>query len=325
MEKILEYLKKDIDDKSTVSNWNAKKYLNMSLAGSYDYYLVSTLDTQFLLVKPLETFTVQKISIHLDRMHEKINFDIAVLMDNITPYIRKKMIATKIPFLEIGKQMYLPFMAVHLQNNTNTKKASSMHKKFSPTTQLVFLAILYWQDETFEVFDIFKKLKLSEMSISRATTELESIGLINCEITGQTRRKKVFTRIDKKQYYNKGKKYLENAIVKTVFLSEMPSGISLYKSGLTALSEQTLLGYSKQEIYAIYSKKAKNLSDTLVSREKAMEEGLPMVQLIKYDIGLLANNSCVDPITLILGLDETDDRVEMAIDELMEGAEWYKE
>ena len=49
------------------------------------------------------------------------------------------------------------------------------------------------------------------------------------------------------------------------------------------------------------------------------------IQLMKYDISLLTNDDCVDPITLMAGLKYVDDRIEMAISELMGGFLWYKE
>ena len=41
-------------------------------------------------------------------------------------------------------------------------------------------------------------------------------------------------------------------------------------------------------------------------------------------MGLLTRQEYVDPITLIVSLDEKDERIEMAIDELMEGMEWFE-
>ena len=51
---------------------------------------------------------------------------------------------------------------------------------------------------------------------------------------------------------------------------------------------------------------------------------LPGIQIMKYDIGLITKNEYVDPVTLLLSLDTVDDRIEIAIDELMEGFDWYE-
>jgi len=69
----------------------------------------------------------------------------------------------------------------------------------------------------------------------------------------------------------------------------------------------------------------KRLIEYQVSKEKAMEENLPMIQIMKYDIGALTASEYIDPITLIYGLDQKDERIEIAIDELMEDTEWFVE
>ncbi len=43
--------------------------------------------------------------------------------------------------------------------------------------------------------------------------------------------------------------------------------------------------------------------------------------LMQYDIGRLTQSPYVDSITLISSIDQRDDRIEIAIDEMMEGIE----
>ena len=51
MNSVIEYLKKSIDEKSEMEKWNAKEYLNIQLAGNYDFFLVHAVENTFLLVK----------------------------------------------------------------------------------------------------------------------------------------------------------------------------------------------------------------------------------------------------------------------------------
>ena len=96
-------------------------------------------------------------------------------------------------------------------------------------------------------------------------------------------------------------------------------------SGLSALSEQTMLGKPNNTIVATTDKIASSFYIDIISNDIAIDEPLTEVQIMKYDISLLTKNNCVDPITLIYSLEETDDRIEIAIDEIMEDHEWYKE
>ena len=85
-------------------------------------------------------------------------------------------------------------------------------------------------------------------------------------------------------------------------------------------------------LYILYSEKtefdtdelAKSLDD-IPEKAQALAKGLPEIQIMQYDIGRLTKNQYVDPISLIMGITRKDDRTEIAIDELMEGAEWYEE
>lgn len=45
---------------------------------------------------------------------------------------------------------------------------------------------------------------------------------------------------------------------------------------------------------------------------------------MKYNVNLLAEDGCADPITIIQSLNEKDERIEIAIDEMMEGVEWFE-
>lgn len=325
MDEILEYLQTSFDSRASISNWNPREYLSIGLSTSYQFYLVSILAEEFLLIKPFKEMTVRKLHIQLDHIFEKTGYKAVVLLENMTSYKIKRMLEEKIPFIELDVQMYLPFMTVHLRNNIETKKQLSLRRKFSPTTQLIYLAILYWEKETFDVVDIAKKLYVSEITISRATTELEGLGLISSKMTGKTGRKKIYKHIQKEDYFHIGKEYLDHQITKTIFLEKLPEDVTCFKSGLTALAEQTMLAEPEQGVYAVYSKDVEKLKVLQVSVEQAQEERLPKVQLIKYDIGLLQQKGYVDPITLILGLEDKDERIEIAIEELMEDMPWYEE
>ena len=67
MEEILRYLKTNIDENCSIAKWKAKEYLNIQLAGSYDYYLVNAFSEDFLLIKPVDEMTIQKTKV-FDRM-----------------------------------------------------------------------------------------------------------------------------------------------------------------------------------------------------------------------------------------------------------------
>ena len=48
-------------------------------------------------------------------------------------------------------------------------------------------------------------------------------------------------------------------------------------------------------------------------------------EIMKYDISLLTQDDSIDPITMISGLKEKDERIETAILEMMAGYKWFTE
>ena len=114
---IIKYLQSSIDEKAEVKKWNAKEHFNLQLAGSYEYYIVSVLMETFLLIKPLEEFTISKTKIHINRITEKTGYEVAILLQSPTVYKVKKMLQERIEFVTLDKQMYLPFMALHIKKN----------------------------------------------------------------------------------------------------------------------------------------------------------------------------------------------------------------
>lgn len=324
MKRILDYLQNSIDDDVQIHKWDSKNKLSLYLTGSFEYYMVILLDATFLLVRPYEQQTVQKLKTQMTMIEEQTNSPVALLLEELSGYRIKKMLQHRIPFIAIN-QMYLPFMAVHLKKQRDNAADIPVHEKFTPATQLIFLYILYAQKKEFELDEVAKKLNISSMTTVRGMNELKRIGLMDYKIGGKTGRKKYYERIAKEDYYKKGKGYLLNPIRKILYVSEIPLNIRVYKSGLTALGEQTMLGEPKQMVYATDSKTEILLKENQVSRETALEELLPKVQIMKYDIGLLSQNDYIDPVSLIYGLDEKDERIELAIEELMEDSEWFAE
>ncbi|MBR6501387.1 MAG: HTH domain-containing protein, partial [Firmicutes bacterium] len=218
---------------------------------------------------------------------------------------------------------YLPFIALHLKKQRGKKMIVEERSKFTAATQMIYLKMLYSLSKKFEIDQLADELELSKMTVLRAVEELQNKNLVAMEIGGQTRRKKLIYPIEKKEYYRIGQQYLINPVKKTIYVRALPEGTKRFRSGLTALAEKTLLAEPKREMLAVYENVGR-LKTYQITKEEALEEELPDIQIMCYDIGKLTNNHSVDPITLIMSLDERDERVAMAIEELMEGYEWFK-
>ncbi|MEA4923426.1 MAG: hypothetical protein VB031_08780 [Eubacteriaceae bacterium] len=324
MKKVLDYLQNSLDANAKIKYWNAKEYLNIQLAGGYEYYFVEALDESFLLIKPLNELTIPKAKIQMKRIQEKAGYEVAMLLDTPTAYKMKKMLEERIAFVTIDKQMYLPFMAVHIKRNKEQIEDMEDREKFTALTQMIYLAVLYSDKAQFVTEELSKTLDVSNMTVLRAMEELQRIRVIDLEVSGKTGRKKIYEPIDRREYYRIGKKYLIDPVKKSWYVNHIPDNIQVYKAGETALAEQTMLGEPSNEIFATNAK-ATLFEKVRVTKAQALMEGLPQIQIMQYDISKLTHNQYVDPVSLIMSIDKKDDRTGIAIDELMEGTVWYEE
>ena len=323
IDETINYLHEFIDETAVYEDWNqrARETLPLFLAGAFDFYLVDLLDMQVLFLKPLDNYSFIKMEKWAEMIAERSGYNIVFILSDASPYIIKKMIADKTAFVVPDKQISLPFLAMQIKK---TKPHTSRNfQKFVPLTQLIFLYILYSDKDSFTQNDIVDALNVSPMSAGRGMNDLQTLGLLSFDIGGKTGRKKIYQRLPQSTFYQTGKPYLIDPEKDVIYVNRIPESSKIIKSDLTALSEQTMLGEPIRETYAVYSKYQAELAKYQFSKEQAEMENLPMIQLMKYDVSILAENGYIDPISLILSLKEKDERIDMAIDELLEEKTWF--
>ena len=267
---------------------------------------------------------VQRIEKNIRFIENKTEFPCVLALNTISTYMLKKFIKDKIAFVVEDNQLSIPFLVLKVRTIIQEKKKQIQIDKFTPLCQLIYLYLLYSVEKEFTISDLSKKLNISAMSILRAMNSFESIGLVKSEVGGSTNRKKLFYKVEQKNFFEIGKKHLDNPVKKIIYVSKVPDNLKVYKSGLTALSEKSTLSEPKRKTYAIY-KNVEKLENFLISEELASDTNSPIIQIMKYDISLLTKGECIDPITLISGLKEKDERIEMAISEMMECYKWFTE
>lgn len=324
MKNVENYLTEYIDEEAKVKACDKQiiDKLNLLLISAFDYYEMSIMNTTALLLRPREKQTIHRLVSWMTQVAEVCETKTVLLIDNPTPYITKKLLRERIAFIVPGKQISLPFLIMTIK--TEKPKTHKSIVKFSPATQMIFLHILYSDEEMFSIDDTAVNLDLSKMSVQRGLTELEELGLLTHEIGGMTGRKKLFKSINKEDYYAEGKQYLNNPVRRTVYVQELPDGVKLMSSDISALAEQTMLGEPERKHYALYSKEEKRIENFAVPQEEAIEENLPEVQLMKYDVSKLSSNDFVDPVSVIYSLSDNDERIGFAVEELMAEYDWYK-
>ena len=230
--------------------------------------------------------------------------------------MRNALVKNGVSFVDLPGNVFLPFLGIVLQDVYRKQLVKA--DKMMPATQMVFLELLYMEDkESALKSEVANKLNLTKTSITRATAQLEEMGLIEQVKSGTEI--SVKRNYSQKEYYEKAKEYLINPVQKVVTIMGYVPTWNMWSAGETALSQLSQLNPPRVEEYAIY--KGEEIVDQfdIVDERFADNEYFLRVQLWKYNPVYFARNGYVDPVSLACTFKgNEDERIEMCIEELLE-------
>lgn len=318
------YLKENIDESIELKKWEEQENLPLFLLEAYSFYQVSILEVPCLLMFVMgEVPSVDTLVKHI-RVIKKIHSgQLIVAFKKITAFKRKNLIAEGIPFLIENGQMYLPFLGLDLKKITNRK--IDKPEQFTATAQLVYLMFLYDKLLQINATQMAKRLNVTVMTASRALNELNALGLLEYEVSGKTERSKTYRRINDPEYYQWGYTRLKNPVRKTVYMESLPEICPV--AGLEALANQTMINGPTHPVRAISKEMANREKVRMINdMETLIDKKFFEVQIWHYNPEVLSINHQVDKLSLKLSLDKiNDDRIDMAIQKILEDEPWYME
>lgn len=284
----------------------------------YDFYALNLLGKEFvaLAAKNGDDLTPAKIQNHIQIVSEKLQLQAIFLGGSISSFNRQRLIAYKAPFIIPDNQMYLPDLAIDLKEHFI--KARSKTERLGPAAQVVVLYVLLNPDvDAVTPKELADRLDYSTMTMSRAIDEIEAAGLADVSLEGKRR----VAQFDKnpRQLWEAAFDYLKTPVRKRLWINGSKN-IDLLIAGESALAKYSMLTPPKQPIYAISSKNWKVVQDIMpVTISPYPEEADFQLEIWRYDPKMLANIKTVDPLSLYLSLQETEDeRIESALEEMME-------
>lgn len=237
-----------------------------------------------------------------------------VALNNVS--MRNALVKNGVPFVDLPGNVFLPFMGIVLQDMY--RKQPIKADKMMPATQMVFLELLYMEDEESVLkSEVAKKLNLTKTSITRATAQLEEMGLIQQVKFGTEI--SIKRNYSCKEYYEKAEEYLINPVQKVITIMRYEATFESLSAGETALSQISELNPPRIEECAIY--KGEEVIDQLelVDARYEDQDDCLNVQLWKYNPSYFAREGRVDPVSLVCTFKgNEDERIEMCIEELLE-------
>lgn len=326
LERCVRYIESSLGFPVRPSGWEGAKLLPFFLRSRYSFYEARLLSVNclFMVCPGKDLSTPGDVQKQRDFLRERWSGEVVLVVGSLSPHNRIRLISRQIPFIVPDGQLYLPFLAVDLR-----KRAPAVTKelsKFSPSTQALFLYILktgVGKEWTATVLE--KDLGYSRMTLSRAFRELEAAGVAERD-TVKRREKVLAFPLVGRALWEKALPFLSDPVKKRFWVIDSVVGDLGPTAGLTALAGFSDLVPPANPVFAMGQKDWQRLKGERglvpLSRSERNDDS-PELQIWSYSPGVLAEEGTVDRLSLYLSLRDTgDERVEMALEKMMEGVEW---
>jgi len=305
--------------------------LPLYIKEGYDWELMKLENHLFIIFSPKEEeqFSTIQIEKHREIIFDKLDLPTILCLDHLAAYNRKRLIEKKIAFVVPNKQLYIPEFLLDIRETGFQRKKET--KQLTPTAQLVLLLFILdkynrKQLESLAFNELAKVVSVKPMEITRAMTNLQELDLIT--IKGE-KDKYISFSMERHELWSfaVNENILINPVIKKVYVDDLPNEAVL-KSNTSALPEYTDMNPSKQKFYALEKNKYYQLKRENELSTPNPLEGRFCLEIWKYNPYLLSEvveheESIVDPLSLYLSLnDEHDERIEMALDQIIEKYTW---
>ncbi len=320
---LVRYLKDTLDIDVQPQKWEDTSKLPIFLRNTYDFFEVHILGKLCLIMAAKEKVeqTPATVRKHMLQVAKKWNDEIIYLHRKVTAYNRKRLIQQKIPFIVPLNQMYLPFIGIDLREHF--KNIREKENSYSPSTQVVVLDYLNNNSQFRTTPNVLaKKLGYSIMTMTRAFDELQGFGV--CSISMEGRERVLKFNSDKREVWEIVLKKMCSPVKKRLLVKASSIKFTGIKAGLTALGYYSNLAEPMNSVYALSSKQWKEFK----IKKDAMILDIPEsnaceLEIWSYSPRLFEKNGVVDRFSLFLSLkNNNDERVQSALDKMMEEAEW---
>ena len=316
---MLSFLKSIFGSDITAAEYNYAPDTPYYIRDGYTPKLLIWDQEKCIILKPNDpNWRLPTLKKQLKKFQELCEIPCALCPENLTALQRRNLVENHIPFISLSQQVYLPFWGCyfHEQFKAETHAADKM----APGTQLVFL-YLYYEKSTDPVnlTQLSKNLSLSKATCTRAINDLLSSGLITQNVEGTT--KWITPAYGKAEFLKKGYARLKSPVKRIIYVKTAVPIAGQVVSGIRALARQSIIGANERDGAAAVSQEAaaRIPADDICTERYFGDFGGSIVEVWSYDPAILAENLCVDDISLLLSMENTpNERVQMCLDEIRE-------
>lgn len=308
--------------------WQEASSLPFYLHDAFDFAETTLLNSTVVLAmaRTEQRPPLSDIRNWLTRVKEQRDVPVVYVTNALASYDRRRLIEYRLPFIVPGNQLYLPDLGIDLREYFRHRSPVT-ETTLSPSAQ----AVLIWMLLTPKPMpnheclpaEIALGLGYTLMTVSRAVKELTGAGLVGTFAQGRTRWLHLMG--SPAEVWEKALPLLRSPVKRTVWANR--NAVTNYPNwplaGQSALAERSMLTDPRYPVYAVTVDEWKVASRSDIQEVHEPTPDCAEIQIWRYSPVLVLGETTVDPISLWLSLHETsDERVQMALDELREGWPW---
>lgn len=315
------YLAEALGTQPEVTTFPAQKELPPYLQQRYALFLLRWEGRRFILAQPRDQAQIKPATLEKDfaRLPRDGAEDIGLLADSLPGYLRKRLIDRRIPFVIPEYQLFWPALGVVVREKQGKARPKEV-EAFTPAAQVVVLCVLNGRAHPpLSPKPLAEALGYSRMSMGRALDEIVAAE-VGSEETRRGRSRQVELPRTRQSLWQKARPFMRSPVQRELVTWERDVATnSRYWAGEFALAKESMLGPPAMPVFAIGPAGWSKLKDQLENLPFG-EAGACTLQVWRYEPEVVARDGVVDPFSLWLSLaDHPDERVEGALEELLEG------
>jgi len=324
IEELERYVQGTLGVPLSIQPWSGGRNLPFFLKDQYAFFQAKIADLSCILIVAggEQESTPAMIRKHVDLVQPRAGGEALIYVQKqMSSYNRKRLIDQKVSFIVPGNQMYLLPLGVDLRERF--KRARTQAKSLSPSAQVVLLhTLLKSPQRILALNDLALQYGYSAMTMSRAFSEIDSLGLF--EISIRKRKRERILKGTKLEIWEKTLDYLRSPVIRRLYVDpsiNLPDGVC---AGLSALARYSTLAEPGNKVLAVGNVTGKLLIQKY-GREALSRKDVQdyEIEVWSYEPALFAMDGVVDRLSLFLSLrDEEDERVEAALEQMMREMQW---
>ena len=322
MDNIIRYIEEITGVKMDLVELRKEEVKNIPyyILNDYKIWKGKLFEKELLLMEKItpEHFTPLQYQKQMQLIEIKLQNPVVFLLPEIKPYDRNRLIQKQVNFIIENKQLFIPQLLVDLKEY----QLKPLRNIFlQPAAQTMVLYHIQRQNLNGLNFkQIAGLLHYPYLAISRAVENLLRFRI--CKTEGKKEKIVVFE-MDKKELWEKALPHMKTPIRKKLFINEtLPDGLT-YRTNINALAFYSNLNDDNQKYFAVNHTVFFKLQKEGKIKTTSNYDGDYIIELWRYNPGILTETNYVDPLSLYLAYqDSEDERIGMALEQIIKDYIW---